>query len=173
MVFDLYNLVFYARNNDVVSTELLIETFNPQLKKYARLLNGEDTYQSLTVFLLELLHKIPLEKDCFRNDKILFSYISKSLKNKYIKLSVHHNRILASEIEIAPDFKLTDPHSFERTLDLFDLFKNLNSYEAGVLLLIYFSGYTTREVADSMQITRQAVNQIKKRALKKLKRLYV
>ena len=48
----------------------------------------------------------------------------------------------------------------------------LTSREMMVLKAVYEKGYTVSEVATSLGVSRQNVNQIKKRAIMKLKKVY-
>ena len=53
------------------------------------------------------------------------------------------------------------------------MFKVLTKKEAYIMKLLYVYYLSVSEVADYMKISRQAVNQSKNRALKKIKELYL
>ena len=57
--------------------------------------------------------------------------------------------------------------------EILDMFKILTQKEAYIMKLLYVYYLSVSEVADYMKISRQAVNQSKKRALKKIKELYI
>lgn len=166
----LYELIIDAKNKKADAPEAVIVHFLPQIKKYSRLLEGNDTYQSLILFLLELLNKIPLEKECLQNDKIMFSYISKSLKHKYISMSIRSGKLSAAEVGLDVNTVLADHYNFESSILLKDALKVLNRREYELINQLFFYGYTVKEISAALHVSKQAVNQLKNRALKKLLR---
>lgn len=52
---------------------------------------------------------------------------------------------------------------------IYDALETLKRREKGILKLYYFAGFTEEEIADSYQISQQAIHKIKKRALRKCK----
>ena len=78
------NIKEYKKGNKEIFREI-INVFNPLINKLSKSVNGEDTRQDLLVHLLEIINKLP-EENKFEDDKMIFSYISKALKYKYIKL---------------------------------------------------------------------------------------
>ena len=79
-------LVKDYKNGDKDVLIEIIDVFKPIINKYKRNSYYEDMDSELTVFLISLLEKMPMKEDFFENDKYVFSYIFKSLKNKYIEL---------------------------------------------------------------------------------------
>ena len=65
----------------------IIDIFSPIIDKYSRLLDREDTRQDLLVHLMKVMEKIDLHNENFCKDKIIVSYIAKSIRNEYIRLS--------------------------------------------------------------------------------------
>ena len=55
------------RKGDVI--ERLISCFKPQIDKYSRLLNGEDTRQELIIYLIKVIDIMPINKINIWNDK--------------------------------------------------------------------------------------------------------
>lgn len=83
----LYNLIQDFRNGNMDIFILIMEKFEPKLNKLQRNSVYEDMKSDLILFMFKLLNKIPLEKDIFREDKYIISYINRSLKNHYIYLN--------------------------------------------------------------------------------------
>ena len=89
-----------AGNSD--ATLMLIEKFNPLLRKYAYKLYYDDAYDDLLADFIELLHNLKL--DCVRDksEGSLVSYIYKSIYSSYIKkliaLKKLHNCIPESNL---------------------------------------------------------------------------
>lgn len=79
---ELLKAISLAQAGDNGAMEAIVNTFEPIIKKYARILTFEDAQSELTLFLIELVLKINANN--FSQDSMLVSYISKSIKNKYI-----------------------------------------------------------------------------------------
>ena len=79
-------------NEDV--TLLLVNQFNPLLKKYARKLNYEDAYNDLVVEFLNLIKDIDVSNLSIKCDGSIVSYISKSVYNCYIHKSKSNSEYL-------------------------------------------------------------------------------
>lgn len=158
----------YKIYRDKVLLQELIEQFNPLLKKYSCKSEFEDMLQDLTVFFIQLLDKIPLNE--LKEDKYILSYISKSVKNKHINLiniSIKKNSYL--EYFDFIDIKKNVNDEFD-IIDTFDLLSKLNKREFLIIHSLFFKEMSANEIAKSLNISRQAVNQIKLKSLNKLKK---
>ena len=76
----------YDENKEEVTLSVL-EKFEPLLNKYSRKTYYSDMKNDLVLFFLELIPKIPIHKDNFKQDKYIISYINKSIRNQYILLN--------------------------------------------------------------------------------------
>ena len=83
-------------NNDELIE--VIEMFKPLIRKYSKMIDGEDTEQDLKIFLINLLNKIPVDSDRLYEDKSIFAYIAKSLRIEYIKLSKKRDKKILNEV---------------------------------------------------------------------------
>lgn len=84
----LWHNIKKSKMKDDSATLLLLEQFQPIIKKYARLLKYEDAANDLTLFFLELIDKIDLAQFCgSKRDFELLSYIGTSIRREYILLS--------------------------------------------------------------------------------------
>ena len=52
-----------------------------------------------------------------------------------------------------------------------DVLESLEEREQSILKLYYWAGFSKEEISESYQITQQRVNQIKKRAITKLRKM--
>ncbi|MPM28694.1 Bacteriocin UviA [bioreactor metagenome] len=170
------DLIVLSQAGSSEATLELIHKFDPLLKKYAYKLYYEDAYNDLVADFIELLKNI-------RTDTIsscegsLVSYIAKAVRNSYIKRSIAHSRqrnfIPYSAFDESELYRLEAESATvdeTTTLDLCEIGSVLTEAELSVIKMLYFSGYTVNEVALSHGISRQAVNQMKKRALLKLRK---
>ena len=173
------DLIVQSKAGDTDATMTLINKFNPLLKKYEYKLFYEDAYNDLLVDFIELIHTIKLDHMRNRDEGSLISYISKTIYDSYIKRSMYlkknHNLVFYSDLSdrkseyVEAESATTDTYF---TKELFDLNKVMTKSEIAITKMLYMQGYTVKEVASDLGITRQAVNQMKKRILKKLKNLY-
>jgi len=167
----LKKVVGYRKGNNEALVEI-IEIFNPLLTKYSRLLDGEDTRQDLIIHLMSVISKINLHNKELCKDKVIVSYIAKSIRNEYIRLSKKKNKIILNESELNLDIEIVYD-GFESEFELLDIFKILSEKEAYIMKLLYVYCLSVSEISAFMNISRQAVNQAKNRALKKIKNIYL
>lgn len=154
----------------------LINKFNPLLKKYAAKLNYEDAYSDILLYFIELIKSFNLNHISCLKDAAAVSYINVSIKNFYCKKL---QKIIKMKKEIVLS-SLTEEQKYyaeaqlakEDKEDIFvkvDIQKMLSRNEYRIIYLIYVEGYTAAEIAETSGRTRQAVNQFKHRALRKIK----
>ncbi len=158
----------------------LIEQFQPLLRKYARLLKAEDAYEILVVDFLEMLHKINLRENAFLEDASLLRYFKVSVHHSYIRHSRKSVKISANEICLSAlsEVQLYEIEARSATCDEYDtightrLHEVLSDYEMKILLLTCTQNFPAAEIARRLGVSRQSVNQTKRRALKKARQYY-
>ncbi|MBE6053287.1 MAG: sigma-70 family RNA polymerase sigma factor [Clostridium sartagoforme] len=136
------------------------------------MVDGEDTKQDLIIHLIKLVNNMPIDNKNLFEDKNIVGYIAKSIRNEYIKLSKKRNKININEMELSLQIEISHEDS-EPEFEILDMFKVLTKKEAYIMKLLYVYYLSVNEIADYMKISRQAVNQSKNRALKKIKELYL
>lgn len=174
---DLYNDIEKAKEYDEQTVLKLIKQFEPLIKHYAYMLNDEDSFYELQIAFLEIIYRFPTEK--IKNEAILISYIKKSIYHKYINLSVKQKQysktILLEDISLKEQYYINGKSNIEdQYIELLekDLLSILTVKECEILKKIYIFQFSVTEVSKLLGITRQAVSQMKKRALEKLKDIY-
>lgn len=173
------DLIAESQNGNNDATLLMIEKFKPLLKKYAYMLYYEDAYNDLLVDFIELIHDINLDHIHDKGEGKMVSYIYKSINSSFIKkltaLKKLHNCILYSELS---EPQLYNVNIISATNDEYFMYELpgisliLTETEYLIVKMIYCSGYTVTELSFAFGISRQAVNQMKRRALKKLDALF-
>ncbi|MDD6266249.1 MAG: sigma factor-like helix-turn-helix DNA-binding protein [Clostridia bacterium] len=159
----------------------ILDICNPMIRKYTRLLNyDEDCKSELVLKVISLVkEEINLDKMENLSDGVMINYLSTALRNQYIAISVGRCRIRDNEIAY-------DQDSFGEMLEgnpqtetgmedsiLFETIKTtLTEREKLCVQRIVLEGWTAEALASALGITKQAVNQCKKRALEKLKKIY-
>lgn len=172
----LEGLIIKAQGADNEAMLELINKFSPLLKKYARRLNYEDAQNDLILYFIQLIHGMNLEKMLCKENGSIINYISICIKNYHnkkiaeivnLKKEIVHTSLSEEQLYYV-DVKLS---GVDETDFLYELGSHqlLNESEFQVIYLIYSRGYTVVEVAKIINKSRQAVNQMKIRALKKLR----
>lgn len=174
------DLIIKSQAGDQESTLALIEKFNPLIKKYAYKLYYEDAYNDLLVDFIELIHNLNLEFIRYKNEGGIVTYISKSVKSSFIKKLtaiikirsiISYSDLNDNELYYIDALSSTYDKYLKNELPYID--KKLNKAESSILKRIYISGYSATELSAIYGVSRQAVNQMKKRALNKLKPLFL
>ncbi|HCF71102.1 MAG TPA: sigma-70 family RNA polymerase sigma factor [Syntrophomonas sp.] len=170
-------LIIKSQRGDSEATLMLIKKFEPLLKKYAYKLYYDDAYSDLLFDFIELLHHIRLDRMRGLSEGILISYIGTSIRSSYIKRLIDLKKLRSfvpysalsdGELYYAEATSATaDPHF---KLEMTGIDQVLTELELSIIKMIYLLGYTVTETANIYGISRQAVNQTKKRALQKLAR---
>ena len=150
----------------------ILAIFDNIINKYSRKLNGEDTKQDLYVFLIKLINNIDELSIVNYEDKQVLSYFSKSLKNEYIRLSKKNDRRKNNEDYNCED-RVWGYNFIQSNIEVVDSIKNLNNYEKKIIKMVVLNGYSVSEVAKKTGKSRQAISQVKNRAISKLKKVYL
>ncbi len=173
------NLIIELQKGSKDAILQLIEKFDPLLKKYAYKLRYDDAYNDLLLEFIQLLKNLRLNVLDNTCEGTLVSYISTSIHSFYIKKSialkklhkfVPYSDLSDSELYYIEVVSAISDTYFELDFTNFDYL--LTELESSVIKMIYLWGYSVLEIASIYGISRQAVNQTKIRALKKLKYLF-
>ena len=179
------DLVYAGQMGNVESIQKLLDKFTPLLRNLTTIiaeishLDAEDIYTDLQIEFILLIKRINLSSLSDTEDKILTSYIATSMrriKNNYIN-SYRHRIITVSfeSLSIQDLCKIECDHGTYGSygnLILSDLKKYLTSNESYIIKKIYFEHNRPSDIATQLKISRQAVNQTKNRALRKLRKAF-
>lgn len=171
----MYDLVVRAEDNDNDAMLELIGRFRPLMLKYAKKLNYDDAYEDMVFEFIRLIKTGAMDNLNDRQDKTVISYIKECMVNFYKKkvqsvIKLHKEIALSDLTEeqlyyVRTQLSQTDE---ENILTEFGMDQLLNTKEEEVLYLVYVKGYSAAEIAREWNRSRQAVNQLKKRALQKV-----
>ncbi|MDD6794662.1 MAG: sigma-70 family RNA polymerase sigma factor [Clostridiaceae bacterium] len=166
---NLFDRLRKAQNHDDESIQFIVVKFEPLLKKYAnRLPDLEDAKSELTLKLLNVINKIPLDKDIFKKDSYIISYINISIKNCYYSLYLENQKNHNLKNKFILNYDLTVHEHYN--LLFYDLIKNLSKKEKYIFKMKYINNYSNSEIASTLNVSRQNVQICIKRALEKLKK---
>lgn len=123
----------------------------------------------LTIYLLEFIKKVDLEKFKNRNDGEIVNYMQASFKSKYINIL---KQIINKNIEMTileTEFIYLDRYEKLEEEQLFELIKSLSNMQKKIIIGKYVYGYTDNELAVIYDVSRQTISKQKKRAIASLK----
>ena len=116
----------------------------------------------LTLFLLELISK---------GKCVSQRYVAVAIRNEFYRLSHIWNKISGTENFMTENFVLPDfTKELENNIVVADALKKLTKKQNEVIKLVYLEGVSVAEIAERKGTSRQSVNNIKIRALDKMKR---
>lgn len=172
-------LIQKAQSGDGEALLILIEKFLPLLKKYAKKLNYEDAFFDMQLCFIELILTWDLSILRNRSEGVLVNYISNCLYHAFCKLV---GMLVSQKQENVSVDVLAEKQSLVLSTSLYDSVSSwrLPTYPKGLLTckeetiirLIYEAGYSAAEISRALNVSRQSVNQCKKRAEKKLLKYY-
>lgn len=169
---ELYSMVYKCQNGNKESLMKIIFKFKPLIKKYARKLKFEDSTSELVSALIETVFFLPIHsKEYLKRDECIVGYINMSIKNKYINLSKKYCKISNMELELNEDISIKcnkDTYAItDNKIFINELLNELTVLQKEIIIKKFFEDYKDNDIATQLGISRQAVNRIKNRALKK------
>lgn len=165
-------LIIRFKNRDMSAFSEIYEAFKDLINFYSKRLGGEDYNQELTVFLLELLYEIELSR--FKSDASdgLNRYIAVSIRNRYYAIS-KENQQYNSLLHNGDINDLYCCSSADAKLLLKEMLKILSKRQRDIIIYKYIYGYSDVELGDLLNISRQAVNRLKNRAIDSMYEYYL
>ncbi len=174
----IYNLLIKAQQGNQEAMLELINRFQPLLKKYARKLRYDDAYEDCQLFFIELIKKMDYKGSFAQKERTAVAYIKTAVKNFYNKkiceIFKAKKEVLFSELSQEQRYFIESKMAKQDEINFFTelgLDGSLNAKEKRIVYLVYVKGYSVAEIARVCHKSRQAVNQLKKRALNKLKQI--
>ena len=172
----LYELLIKAKENDEDSIIALCKKFDPLIKKYCNRLYYEDAYYDIKEIFIHIIMKIPIEKEEFKYDKYILSYIKNAIYHSFIQLNKkkenYENYICFLPEEVSFDNILIDNISNDYIKDkllLIDMENLLTKKQLKIFELKIIQGYSDNDIAKVLQVSRQAVNKQVNKIKPKLK----
>ncbi len=172
-------LIRKAQSGDGEALLILLKRFLPLLRKYANKLNYEDAFFDMQLCFIELILTWDLCILRNKSEGALVKYISSSLYHAFCKLV---GMLTSQKQENVSVDVLVEKQSLALSTSLYHSESSwkLPTYPKGLLTrkeeviirLIYETGYSAAEISRALNVSRQSVNQCKKRAEKKLLKYY-
>jgi len=169
---ELNELIINSKNGDQESMAILLDMFDPLISKHARLLNYEEAKTDIIIGLIERIQY----NDNFCPEGMSEGAVVNYLKTCVMRLRVDliRKRISKSkldEISTEDDYSFGSISSFENDLITSTLVECLPRNQKEIIDKIYIQGFKVSEVAHELGVSRQAVNNMKNKALYALKEM--
>lgn len=164
----LYEIIRNAKDGDSESILEIVERFKPLTCKYSRYLKYEDASRDLMIKLLEVIENIPIGEN-FKKDKQITSYLGTAIRNEYIRLSKKNKAIMNTEIFLDENIISIEQANTDERIFVKNLLETLPTNQKKILIYKFIRDYSDVQIASKLEISRQAVNKTKNRALKNLK----
>jgi RNA polymerase sigma factor (sigma-70 family) len=169
--------IIESKNGSSDAMLLLVQKFDPLLKSYTKRLYYEDAYYDLLLGFVEIVMNLNFDRIKNKSESVLVSYINVSMKNLYIRISkshkLLHNMVNYSSLTEQELYQVECADSASDVYfknDLIQRPKMLSNQEYEVLKMLFQHNIPITTIAKKYGITRQAINQTKNRAIKKLRR---
>jgi RNA polymerase sigma factor (sigma-70 family) len=171
---ELYDLLKRAKNNDQDATYEIIKDFDGTLKKLSNSLHYEEAQTDLIIELLKLIKNIDIEKFEDSSHEQIAKYIHMHLRKRTLDLHKKNDNkfkdFLDINNEILPDESLAD---IESTVLTSMLIKSLVKQQRAIITMKFIYGFSEKDIAQILGISRQAVNRVKNRALNNLRKIFI
>ena len=169
----LVDIIVSAQNGNQADMLSVISKFLPIIRKYGVKLGGEDGKSELTVFLIELIQNFRVETLSNSCDGAITKYFCTCIYREFLRLNTKRQQETYLLLSDGAEMDYFTYH--QETLPDGDPIEwyisagSLTHIEEVVIRSIFEKQYTSAEIARQMDVTRQNINQIKKRALSKIK----
>lgn len=163
---------------DKNSFPLIMDKFDPLLKKYTKLLfkdEAEDIRSEYTLALWEAICNISY----YENEGQITNYLCRAIQNKYLELyrnsKKYHNYIVNIEEEHFSTLQYNENSYDDVVLKnaLEDIKKSYIGKKQEIFNLSYCENYSDIEIAKKLGITRQYVHRIKMLIRDDLKKIFL
>ncbi|QAA30785.1 sigma-70 family RNA polymerase sigma factor [Clostridium manihotivorum] len=165
---ELYSKLVKCKAGSKKDILYIIEKFEPIINKYSKIIGSDDAKQEIILEVIKVLYKIPIHKETFKEDKYIVGYIKKAIIYKYWSLSKEKNKLFSCSYDF--DFNTISSMNEGYTIELYDLLNDLTKREQFVIVSKYINELSDNDIANTIHISRQAVNQTKNRSINKLRK---
>lgn len=157
----------------------LIKLFTPIILKYSNKLKYDDAKLDIQSDFISIIIKLKNNHLDNESDKYILSYIKKSMYHSYIKYSKINNShskeipltSFGNDTQYIVDNNLYTYNDYSCVL-LNEIKEHLTKKEFLVIKYIFFDGHCINDIAQTLGVSRQNINQTKNRALKKIRKFY-
>lgn len=165
-------LISKIKEQDMSVFFQIFEEFKRLISFYGNKLGYEDAVSELTLFFIELLYDVNLEKFPSDDGEELNKYIAVSIKNRYIALSMEREK--SSKLEsVLLEECCGITHKYDDSVCVSRGVSRLNDAQKFVFFYHFVYGFSIVEIADQLNISRQAVNKTKNQVISILRKEFL
>lgn len=174
-----YELMMAAQNNDSKAMLTLIKKFKPILVKYSMMLNYEDSYEDLQVFLIQKIMTMDLDAIKNRSDGGMVNYVKRIIHNKYATIyqKMIYRQAREFIVKTEEDEELVENNNSDiddySSLLFNDLHLFLSPKEERIIRCIFIFNMSTDEIAKTIGVSNWNVYKLKKSRFEKLRKQLV
>ena len=166
------NLIAGFQKGDWEVFPVIYDEFKKLITLYSYRINDEDANAELMLFFIELLYSIDMDRFNYIDSNSLSKYIAVCIRNKYIELSKKFGQYRSNLLHLCENCVCADTLNCYIRLETVELLKELSLRQRAVIVYKYIYKYTDTEISEMLGVSRQAINRLKNRALKQLRKLY-
>ncbi|MCG8538487.1 MAG: RNA polymerase sigma factor [Clostridia bacterium] len=169
----IYELLKRIQKGDKQSIVDIFLRFNNTIKKFSKKLRYEESETDLIIAFLEIIKKMDVRKFQMKSDGAVINYIYYCLINKCLDLykkkkkEFQNTNFTKLNLDNVPDCKVKD---IDSSFLISILLSSLPFIQREVIERKFIQGYSDKEIAICLGISRQAVNRAKNRGLKSLRK---
>ncbi|WP_459195703.1 RNA polymerase sigma factor [Wukongibacter baidiensis] len=173
---DLYNLLTDAQRGDHDSLVYLFKHFYPTIKNHARRLGYTESETDLIIIFLEAVDAIDTQRflNAVNRDKQIAGFIHRILKNKTVNL--FKKNVERYKPPVSLDYELLQDqraHNFANDVCLNMLIEALPPMQREIIKRKFFDGFTEKQIAKSLGVTKLTVSRNKNKGLNNLRNSFL
>jgi len=165
----LYELFKMGQEGDEKAKLELYKKFLPCIKGFGRKLFYEEAETDLTIFLIEFIKKVDLEKFKTRKDGEIVNYMHTVFKWKYLNILKQVINKNKETTIMETDFICYNYYEKLEEEYFYILIRHLNDIQKKIVIGKYCLCYSDIELAALLKVSRQTIFKNKKKAFKILK----
>lgn len=170
---DLLELVLKSKESNKDAMLEIVNRFMPLIKKYSRKLEYDGSESDLIIAIIKLIQSYPNYNNISSEGEIV-AYINTSIIHEYIRLSKINQKIIAIEIPLNDDiYLITTDADIQNMVYVNELLDKLPTRQSILLKHLFIDEYSEAHLAKKLNISRQAVNKNKNKALNNLKNILI
>lgn len=178
MMIDIIKHIIRAKDDDQALLQL-IDGFQPLLRKYTRKLGYDDAYQDLQFAFIKTIYHLQSIDFKGKDNQSAKAYIKRSVISAFLQIIRKNNHRPPELVESSLSDKQCD--EMEEKSAYYDSYDGLDEYglkcyltekELDVLYHTIIKGETSQSIANKEHVSKQAINQIKNRAIKKIQKQF-
>ena len=169
----LIHIIENGQSGDKEAVLNIINHFKPKIKKCANQLGYEEAETDLIIALIETITSMDITDIKNDSDGAVVNYICRILEHRKVDLFRKFVKGKKEEFELKVE-KLQEEtkESIDDKIFVENIFNILPTNQKKILRRKYMEGFSDTEIAEEMDISRQAVNRAKNKAFHRIRNVF-